>query len=298
MRISTTLPATPAGAPDLDRAAFLEELGYDSLGVPDLLLGDGTPGLDPVVVLAAAAGRTRRIGLEFGVLSLPLRPVALVAAQVQALQHVSGGRVVLGVGIGGFPHAPFWEAAGAAATGRGRRLDAALAALPGLLRGEATAVPGSGGRAITLAPSAPVPPVLVGGNSEAAMRRAVRHGAGWAPSLVTPEELAEGTARLREIADELGRPVPAVTVGGHAVLSDDPAAVEGFVRTLVEAHGMSEERAARLPVTGGPEQVAERLAAYAEAGAQGVGLSLDGARWEHQAETLARARALVSTAAG
>ncbi|MEV5330018.1 LLM class flavin-dependent oxidoreductase [Nonomuraea sp. NPDC052634] len=76
--------------------------------------------------------------MEFGVLSLPLRPVALVAAQVQTLQHRSGGRVVLGVGIGGFPGSPFWRAVGAPARDRERRTDEALRVLPGLIRGEAT----------------------------------------------------------------------------------------------------------------------------------------------------------------
>ncbi|GAA4933445.1 LLM class F420-dependent oxidoreductase [Streptomonospora halophila] len=292
MRISTSLPADDAGVPDLAMAQHLEDLGFDGVSVPDLLFGDGTPGVEPLAVLAAAAGRTSRIGLETGVLSLPLRPVALVAAQVQALQHLSGGRVVLGAGLGGFPGSPFWRAAGAPLSERGRRADDVLAVLPRLVRGEPTDVDGE---PVTLAPAAAAPPILVGGNSEAAMRRAVLYGDGWAPSLIAPADLAAKADRLREIAAELGRPVPEISVGGHGVLNGSAAAVRAFVDNLVGLHGVSEEEAARLPVTGGPDRVAERLAAYADAGARAVTLSLDGGSWPAQAETLAEAASRLRT---
>lgn len=287
MRISTSLPAGPTGAPDLAMARHLEELGYDSIGMADLIVGDGSPGFDAALVLAAAAGVTSRIALEFGVLSLPVRPPAWVAAQVQTLQHLSGNRVVLGVGIGGFPGSPFWRAVGAPVNGRGRSADAALRVLPGLIRGEPTVV---GDVELALGPPAPVPPILVGGNSEAAMRRAVLFGDGWMPSLITAGTLARQAVRLREIAEELGRPVPSITVGGHAVLVDDRAAVESFVSDLVNVHGMSRQDAEGIPITGTAAQVGERLAAYAEAGAEGVGLSLDGEDWTRQAHVLADAR--------
>ncbi|MEV5893610.1 LLM class flavin-dependent oxidoreductase [Nonomuraea fuscirosea] len=291
MRISTTLPLTPAGVPDLAMAPLLEDLGYDSMSMADVIVGDGTPGFDAPLVLAAAATVTDRIGLEFGVLSLPLRPIAWVAAQMQTLQHLSGNRVALGVGIGGFPGSPFWRAVGAPEQGRGRWTDAALQALPGLVRGEPTQV---GEQVVTLGPAAPVPPILIGGNSEAAMRRAVVHGDGWAPSLISPAALSRKVTRLREIAHELGRPVPSISVGGHAILAGDPAAAEAFTRVLVDMHHMTPEEAGNVPVTGGTEQVAERLHAYAEAGADMVTLSLDGGDWARQAETLAAARALLS----
>ncbi|RJL36197.1 LLM class flavin-dependent oxidoreductase [Bailinhaonella thermotolerans] len=290
MRISTTLPSTRTGVPDVAMARHLEDLGYDAVGMADFIVGDGTPAFDATLVLAATATATERIGLEFGVLSLPLRPTAWVAAQMQTLQHLSGGRVILGVGIGGFPGSPFWRAAGAPLKDRGRWTDLALRALPGLIRGEPTSL---GDQELTLGPAAPVPPILVGGNSEAAMRRAVLHGDGWVPSLISPEALAKKAVRLREIAGELGRPVPSISVGGHAVLSDDPAAVEAFTRVLVEIHRMPPEEAAAVPVTGGPAQVAERLHAYAEAGAGMAGLSLDGGDWMRQTEILAEARAML-----
>jgi alkanesulfonate monooxygenase SsuD/methylene tetrahydromethanopterin reductase-like flavin-dependent oxidoreductase (luciferase family) len=286
MRISTGLPMTPTGVPDVSMARRLEELGYDAISMADVVVGDGTPGFDAPLVLAAAASVTERIRLEFGVLSLPLRPAAWVAAQIQTLQHLSGDRIVLGVGIGGFPGSPFWRAAGAPHRNRGRWTDDVLRVLPGLVRGEPTEV---GGAEVTLGPGAAVPPIFVGGNSEAAMRRAVLHGDGWAPSLISPKGLEQRVVRLREIAGELGRPVPSITVGGHAFLGGDQAAVAEFTRRLVEVYEVAPEEAADVPVTGGVEQVAERLHAFAEAGADAVTLNLDGGDWIRQAETLAEA---------
>ncbi|ACZ87716.1 hypothetical protein Aros01_03287 [Streptosporangium roseum] len=291
MRISTTLPLTQTGVPDIAMARHLEDLGYDAVGMADLIVGDGTPGFDATLVLAGAATVTEKIGLEFGVLSLPSRPTAWVATQVQTLQHLSGNRVVLGVGIGGFPGSPFWRAVGAPLHGRGRWTDVALQALPGLIRGEPTKL---GDQEITLGPAASVPQILIGGNSEAAMRRAVLYGDGWVPSLVSPATLAKKAIRLREIAHELDRAVPSISVGGHAILVDNPAAVESFTQVLVEIHRMPPAEAAAVPVTGSPAQVAERLQAYSEAGADMVGFSLDGGDWMRQAEALAEARAELS----
>ncbi|GAA2833826.1 alkanesulfonate monooxygenase SsuD/methylene tetrahydromethanopterin reductase-like flavin-dependent oxidoreductase (luciferase family) [Nonomuraea rubra] len=160
MRLTTSLPTDDRGVPDVAKARHLEQLGYDAVGMADVIVGDGTPGADPALTLAATAAVTDRIGLEFGVLSLPLRPVAWVASQIQTLQQLSGGRVVLGVGIGGFPGSPFWRAVGAPATGRGRWTDTALRALPGLIAGRPTLV---GETEVTLGPAAAVPPILVGG---------------------------------------------------------------------------------------------------------------------------------------
>ncbi|MET7338287.1 LLM class flavin-dependent oxidoreductase [Nonomuraea sp. NPDC005650] len=249
----------------------------------DLIVGDRTLGFDATLVLAAAATVTDKIGLEFGVLSLPLRPTAWVATQIQTLQHLSGNRVALGVGIGGFPGSPFWRAVGAPL-----QTDEALQALPGLIRGEATKL---GEEEVTLGPAAPVPPILIGGNSKAAMRRTILHGDGWVPSLISPAAPSKKVVQLRGIAHELGRPVPSISVGGHAIPVDAPAAIESFTRVLVDVHRMAPEEAEDVPVIGGPEQVAERLHAYSEAGADMVGLSLDGGDWTRQAETFAEARA-------
>ena len=263
MEIGITLDGTDL----VDRARLVEQLGFESVWLPDLQLGDGSPGVEAVTALAVVAGATERVRLGFGTLVLPLRPVAWLATQISTLQRLSGDRLLLGVGLGGFPTAPFWRAAGAPAQGRGARADDVLRALPALLAGRAVSVNAT---PLRVQP-ATMPPVLVGGNSAAAAERALRFGDEWFPSLIGPSEVA---AR---------RPSGVrVSVGGHLFVSGSP---EEFVRGLVADHGMSEVDAAAAPIT------LDRLAVYEEAGVHRMVLSVDApddAQWRADVTTLAR----------
>ncbi|MFI6291818.1 LLM class flavin-dependent oxidoreductase [Nonomuraea sp. NPDC050790] len=282
------------GPDGVARAARLaEEAGLDAVGAADVLVGDGTLALECVVTMATAAAVTRRIKLDFGVLSVPTRPVAMMAAQVQTLQYLSRGRVRLGVGIGGFPGSPFWSAIGAGGTHRGRATDAALGALPGLIAGRPTAV--GDGPEVTLAPGTAVPPLLVGsGTSEAGLRRVARLADGWLPSGLTPSQLKPAVARLREYAEEYGRPAPLVNMGVHAVLGDDPEARRAMETQLAGFFQLSEQEVRQATVSGSPEEAAERVAAFAEAGADEVGFGLDGGDFLHQVELAGEVRARVA----
>ena len=190
-----------------EQARYAEQLGLDGIFVGDHLKPAG-PYPESMVVLAAAAAVTERIHVGFGVMVLALRDPAWAAKQLATLQHVSGGRVVRGVGTGGVMHGTeAWEAVGVPYAERGRRTDEALALLPGLIRSETVELPS--GASITLSPGADVPPILIGGNSPAALRRAVRHGAGWFSSVTTPQRVADGdppTTRHRPDRRRLHRP--------------------------------------------------------------------------------------------
>lgn len=275
LRISVSLPTIGVGD-GVDVVAlgrYAERAGLDGVSVPDLIVGDGTPCLDCVVTLAAVAAVTSRVALTFGVLVLPLRQIAVLATQLATLQRISGDRVVLGVGVGGFPGSPFWRAAGGPTTGRGRLVDEALAALPGLFA--------------ALGIGVPVPPISVGGNSDAALRRVVRYGQGWSPSLLTAADLAGRMVALRGLTDAC----PTVDVGTH--LTTDSAARAAFVGSLTSRHGMSADAAAAIPLTGGPREIADRLAGYRDAGAGGVTVAVDG-DWRLGVDLLAEARALLA----
>ena len=175
-------------------AQHAEDLGLESVWVVDqLVAGTGAPFLESMVSLAAAAGATTRIRLGLGVMILPLRPVVWVAKQVASLQHVSYDRLILGVGAGGDRHDRSWVAAGVRRRERGRRTDAALRVLPALVSGvpirlddEPDSPP------IQLAPAATLPPILVGGMSEAAMVRTAEHGDGWFVLPVSPAAMVQG----------------------------------------------------------------------------------------------------------
>jgi alkanesulfonate monooxygenase SsuD/methylene tetrahydromethanopterin reductase-like flavin-dependent oxidoreductase (luciferase family) len=292
------IDGAPHGGRIAEAARWIEDAGLDAIGVSEVVTGDGTPALEPVVVLATAAAVTQRVHLDFGVLAAPARPAAMLAAQVQTLQHLSGGRVRLGLGIGGFPASPFWAALGAPTTGRGPALDALLAVLPGLISGIPTSLPTpTGPTEVTLAPAVPVPRILVGGSDhEAVLRRTARYADAWLPYAVSPEQIAAGATRLRELAAEHGRTPPAVHVGLHAVLGDGPAdraAAATMRESLGAFYGLPPEQVERASLAGRPGRVAERLAEYVAAGLDHVWLALDGEDVERQIELAGEVRALV-----
>ncbi|MBP2337943.1 alkanesulfonate monooxygenase SsuD/methylene tetrahydromethanopterin reductase-like flavin-dependent oxidoreductase (luciferase family) [Saccharothrix coeruleofusca] len=286
MDVGITMPGV-----GVDPAAFArhaEELGLESLWHGDHLI-PVTPFLDSTMVMAAAAAVTTRIGLGFGVMVLALRPVAWAAKQVATLQRLSGNRVLLGVGAGGDPHGDAaWHAVGVPFAERGSRTDAALRVLPGLVRGEPTPL---NGRDVVLAPGAPVPPLLVGGDSRAALRRAARFGDHWYPSFATTARIAAGVRELADLAAAHGRPTPGVTAGVPVALGDVPAsALERRVRAMRD-YGLGEEQAREVLVTGTPERAAERFAELAEAGVDRVvAMPFTDDRFR-QAELVARAAA-------
>ncbi|MFF2083317.1 LLM class flavin-dependent oxidoreductase [Nocardia sp. NPDC058176] len=276
-------------------ARHAEAVGLDSVGAADVLIGDGTLALESMVVLSTAAAVTERIALSFGVLSVPTRPLAMLAAQVQTLQYLSGGRVRLGLGIGGFPGSPFWHALDAPERRRGNLLDLALDKLPGLIAGEPTSLPGSAETvSLRLAPAATVPPLYVGGGtSEVVLRRIATRADGWLPSFLTPAELSSAVTRLRELAAEAGRPAPRVELGMHGVLGDRPedrADREQMLAKLGDFAGMSRDRIAAVTLTGGPEEAADRLAEFAEAGADEIGIGFDSRDHLRQLDLLGEAR--------
>ncbi|MBV9448313.1 MAG: LLM class flavin-dependent oxidoreductase [Streptosporangiaceae bacterium] len=279
-------------------ARHAEDLGFESVwAVDQLIAGTGTPLIDSTVVLAAAAGATTRVRLGFGAMILPLHPVVWVAKQIASLQHVSDGRIIFGVGAGGDRHELSWAAAGVPRRERGRRTDAALRVLPGLIAGEAVKLE-AGGPAIRLAPPATVPPILVGGMSDAAITRAAEYGDGW--FAMATAGLTGPAARLAELAAARGRPVPEVTAAMTVAMLGDPALPDedALVRRLTDVDGMfgiPAEFARQAVVIGSPEDIAERLAEAAANGAARVVVTFAGGDWHRQAELLAEAAGRLST---
>ncbi|GAA1827359.1 LLM class flavin-dependent oxidoreductase [Pseudonocardia ailaonensis] len=215
----------PDGMPDVgyygDAARSAEALGYDSVWVGEHL-SFHNPTLEIFTALSYFAACTRRVRLGAGVLLLPLRHPSLVAKQANSLQALSGGRLVLGVGVGG-EGAKDFEASGVDITERGRRTDDALAALEALWSG-----PGARHHGpyfdfddVTIEPL-PTPatrtPVWVGGRSSAALRRTARFGQGWLGGFCSPERYARSAAEIADHCAAVGRD-PATVVLGHMVSS-------------------------------------------------------------------------------
>jgi probable F420-dependent oxidoreductase len=262
-------------------AELAEERGFDSLWAGEHL-SFHHPILDLWVALAAFAAVTERILLGAAVVLLPLRHPSLVAKPAASLDWLSGGRLLLGVGVGGEGPKDF-EAAGVPAGERGARADEGIRSLRALFAEEPASFAGRfyrfGGVSIEPRPArAGGPPILVGGRSEAARRRAGRLGDGWLPYLVSPRRFAEGLADVRRHAQAAGRDPGALlpALVAFARVGDDGERAREEARghlslrygTPFEPHHVE-----RLVVAGTPEECAARLRAYAEAGVRHLALN-------------------------
>jgi len=167
-----------------------EARGFSSLGTIDRI---AYPNLEPLTSLAAAAAVTERIGLATTVLLGPLRVNAVaLAKQVASLQAISGGRMTLGIGLGG--REDDYEIAGVDTSTRGRDLDAMLARIEEVWEGK------------EMGPDHdPRPRVLIGGSVEASFKRAARFGDGWIAAGAPPDQFAEWRQGFEAAWREAGR---------------------------------------------------------------------------------------------
>ena len=270
IQVGVTCPAD-----DLDFLPRVEELGFDSVWTGEHILFYG-PTLDATVTLGAFAARTSRIKLGTAILLLPLRNPTVVAKAVSTIDVISGGRVLLGIGVGGeFPKE--FEATGVPVNERGARANEAIRVIKQLWTESNTSFHGrwTNFDDVTMHPKPPQPggpPVIVSGRSEAAQRRAARLGDGYMPYLFTPERFAQAKQRITEEAERGGRDLS----GFHWVLyqftsvAERPEeARERAVARLSRQYNQDFSAIAdRYCALGTVEQAAERLRAFAEAGVE------------------------------
>ena len=220
MRLGAFLPpwgptAIPAEIDEL--AAAIEDFGYDSLWVGDHIVfprrvespypynperrspfDPDQPLYEPATLLAYLAARTRRVRLGTSVLVLPQREPLLAAKQAAAVDALSRGRLVLGVGAGWMSEE--FEALGTPFAERGARLDEWIAILRHAwtapdrpFQGRFRSLP-----ALAMVPARAIP-VLIGGQSRPALRRAARLGDGWSGIRLAPADVAQAAAELRRL---------------------------------------------------------------------------------------------------
>jgi probable F420-dependent oxidoreductase len=203
--------AFPLGEANLDFVAFAERaevLGYDALWAGDHVVFH-IPRYEVFAAVAHAAARTRRVTIGPGVLLLCLRNPVHVAQIVATLDRLSGGRFVLGVGVGG-EHPKEFAASAVPVSQRGARTDEALALLRRLWTEPAVVHDGRFWQlrdvSMTLRPlQEPHPPIWIGGRGDAALGRTVTHGDAWFPGWVTPERYQQGWGRIEALCRERGR---------------------------------------------------------------------------------------------
>jgi probable F420-dependent oxidoreductase len=194
---------------------------------PDDAEGSEGRYVDPLATLAFLAGVTTRVHLGTAVLVLPYRPPLATAKWVASIQELSGGRLVLGVGVGWMP-AEF-RAVGVELSRRGRITDATLDFLD---RCFAADVVEANGQPFLFKPRPARPPLFIGGQPPHAFRRALAHRAGWLPTGLPPHGLSAPAADLRAQAAAAGLPPPEI-----AVLTSLPLADPAAARDAIAAYG-------------------------------------------------------------
>jgi probable F420-dependent oxidoreductase len=259
-------------------ARHAEALDYDSIFVTDRLLipvrptdaypysatgafplGPDEPWLEALTAVTYLATVTTRIRVGTSVLVIPYRNPVHVARALATADYLSGGRIILGAGIGWWREefqslgVPFAERA--AMTVEGLRLIKEVWTKPRLrFEGRYWRIEEAGG----LAPrpvQQPHIPIWIGGHSEAALRRVVAVGDGWhplglrPPVELRPDELADKVRRLRQLAADAGRAASSITIAFKAPVAFRDAT-----------------SGRRAPLTGSPSQIVDDLRAYVAAG--------------------------------
>jgi probable F420-dependent oxidoreductase len=242
--------------------------GVDSLWQTDRVVSR-EPILECMSVMAALAGRTRRLKFGVNVLSLAFRDAVLVAKQCATIDVLSEGRLLPAFGIGS-PLAPEWRTLNLDTKTRGRKTDEGLEIIGRLWREETVDFEGVhyhlSGASISPKPVQPDLPMWIGGSSEAAIRRTARFGTGWQAGAETPDQVAAVIAGIRAAAAAEGRAIDDDHYGAGIPFrfgrADDP----GLDR-LFEAY---KKRTGRDPLRyfaiGDAHAIVERIAGYVAAG--------------------------------
>ena len=253
MKFGLACASSIGGDPDtaLELCRVAEEIGFESVWGGEHVIfpstiesaypytADGkvpatpdTPIPDPLIWLAYVAAVAPSLRLGTCILILPQRNPLVLAKELATLDHLSGGRVELGIGVGWLREE--FEALGVPWERRGARTDEYVAALRTVWSGSHVEFHGEfvdfEPLTCTPRPAKPIP-IMVGGDSPAAVRRAARLGDGYYPGSGDPEVLRRLIDDLRREATEVGRDPDAIEVSAMGGISNDPA---GSVERLAE----------------------------------------------------------------
>jgi probable F420-dependent oxidoreductase len=303
MRFSVQLPTcteglvnpVPFAAPEdfVRLAQAAERLGYDGVWGNDHVtpvgyVRDKWPAppsfYEVLVTLATVGAHTRRLHLGTAVIVLPLRDVVLLARQVATLDRFTGGRVILGVGLGAYREEFEAQWPRRSAERRGDILDESLEALRRLFTERRASLAGRhvAFEGIELAPKPlqqPLP-LYVGGHNERAVARAARMGQGWLPGWRPFDEVRARTALLRRLTAEAGREPGSVEAAVQLTLVLGRTDAEASTR--YRATGMVQHRISLAPtgrdpalaeannLIGSRARVADQLGILREAGVDHV----------------------------
>ena len=239
MRIGIGLPnpvPNTQGATLVEWAGRAEAAGFSSLATIDRVV---YPSYESLISLAAAAAVTERIGLMTNLLLAPLRNEVLLAKEAASVDRLSGGRLTLGLGVGG--RRDDYAAVGEGFETRGRRFEQQIEAMKRLWRGEKLSDTGQ--------PSVPLPgrevPILIGGAIDEAVERTVKYGIGYTAGGAPPEMVAPIAEKVRTSWREAGRDgEPRLVALSYFALGS--RAEQGAAKYLKDYYGFLGEWADRI----------------------------------------------------
>lgn len=197
---------------------------------PDDAEGSGGRYLDPLTTLGWLAAATERVGLGTAVLVLPYRSALPTAKSLATAQELSGGRLLLGIGVGWMQ--PEFNALGLQRENRGRDTDRTLDLLHRCFAAGDDVIQ-ENGQKFLFRPHPPTPPIFVGGMGTHALERTIRYGDGWMPMGANPEKLGPEIGRLHAMADAADRPRPEVVSLANLRLQE-PEAAAARIHELME----------------------------------------------------------------
>jgi probable F420-dependent oxidoreductase len=255
---------------------------FHSVWAPDATL-PGYPWLDSLAVLGGVVAVTNRVQVGTSIFVLARRNPVLLAHSLATLDYLSGGRFILGVGVGERALRPNeYAVAGVPIERRGRITNEYLGLLQRLFTESAVTHDGTEFKAtaVTIEPKPVRPegiPFWIGGRTDASLRRAAALGAGWIPTLITPDDFRQGWAQLSEYVVAGGRD-PAGMTGAIHVFASIGASYEAAASLLapsIEAifHAPFVQFAP-LCLVGTADDWVDQIGRYAEAGVRHVNVLL------------------------
>jgi probable F420-dependent oxidoreductase len=248
-----------------------ETSGIDSLWFSERL-SSPLPVPEPMTSLAAVAARTTRLKFGPSVFITPFRNPVTAAREIAMIDYLSGGRMLPAFGIGVEQEREFL-AAGVPFKERGRRTDEAIAIMRRVWAQNEVDFEGEFWRLerITVLPKpAQQPmPLWIGGNSEAAMRRAGRLGDGWIPSFIPPDRFGLGVQQTQRFAAEAGRAVPVDHFGTLVsfCFADDRETARALAGPFIPRGRVDDATLEKCTAFGPPALLRERLDQYIAGGA-------------------------------
>ncbi len=269
--------ATPTTLWDSDFAAKqgliqqIADSGFDHLFMADHVSFRNGSGTDGFVEVAALSQLHPQIGVMISIYLLPLRHPLPVARQLATMAKIAPGRMIFGVGVGGEDRHEI-QVCGVDPKTRGTRTNESLEIIRRLLAGETVDFQGQhfSIQAAKIRPrTQSIPPILVGGRSDAALLRAGKYAEGWIGVWCSPKRYTQALSIIRESAEQAGRHhVP--WLHGYQPwvgIASDRAQAKQAVKEQMEAfYKVPFEKFERYTPYGTPAQVAEFLADYAQAG--------------------------------